>query len=42
MDKLLAMFLPLLALQLSPVLIPLIAWTLRTAKDRIVAFRTGL
>lgn len=40
MLKFLQMFLPLVALQLSPVLMPLIGWTIGTVKDRIVGFST--
>lgn len=36
MDKFLAMYLPILALQLSPALMPLVAWAVGTLKDRIV------
>lgn len=35
MDKFLAMYLPILALQLSPALMPLIGWAAGTLKDRI-------
>lgn len=37
MDKFLPMFLPIVAFQLFPVLLPLIAWAVGTVKDRIVA-----
>lgn len=35
MQDFLAFFLPMLALQLSPVLMPLIGWTVGTLKDAI-------